>query len=80
MKGKWEVDIGLSQACSFGPHEKKLIMHMFESSLDRVIKEAKKSHKIVLTCWWKNLGCRPIKERIPWDIIRRALEWVNKDE
>lgn len=54
---KWQQDIGFSLWVEFSPEEKNLIMKMFEISLDEKIKEAKKSHRIKLICFWKNKGC-----------------------
>lgn len=76
--GKWRADIGLSLACEFGTGEKKLIMKLFESSIDHQIKEAKKSHRIVLVCWWKNIGCRPKDPRPDWSDIKNIQEELNK--
>jgi len=78
-EGKWEADIGLSLACCFKPKEKKLIMKLFEASLDRVISETKKSHEVVLVCWWKNIGGRPYNEQEEWKIIAKARDKLNKE-
>ena len=54
---KWQQEIAFSLWVEFKPKEKKLIMKMFEISLDEHIKDAKKSHRIKLVCFWKNRGC-----------------------
>ena len=56
-KSGFERNIGASLWVSFKPHEKKLIMLMFELTLDDYIKKAKKSHRVKLICLWKNMGC-----------------------
>lgn len=55
--GEWVESIGLSLWVVFKPHEKELMMKLFEMSLDDQIERAKKSHRIKLRCLWKNLGC-----------------------
>lgn len=54
---KWQQEIAYSLWIEFKPNEKELIMKLFEHSLDAHIKDAKKSHRIQLLCFWKNKGC-----------------------
>lgn len=54
---KWQQEIAFGLWIEFKSHEKKLIMKLFEISLDEHIKDAKKSHRIKLVCFWKNRGC-----------------------
>lgn len=53
----YQVNIAASNWVMFKPHEKDLIMKMFEITLDDYIKKAKKSHRVMLKCLWKNIGC-----------------------
>jgi len=62
--GKAYLDIGFGLWVEFSPAEKKIIMKMFEMSLDKAISSAKKSHRIKLKCLWHNLGCRKKKEKV----------------
>lgn len=80
IHGKWGIDIGLSQGCCFGTGEKEPIMKMFEISLDHQIREAKKTHRIVLMCVWKNLGCRPVDDTKEWEVFQEAIKKLNKEE
>jgi len=52
-----EQNIACSMAMMFNPHEKELVVKCFELTLDEYIKKAKKSHRIILKCFWKNVGC-----------------------
>lgn len=76
--GKWVIDIGLSQGCEFGTHEKKLMKILFKSSLDNQIEQAKKSHRIVLMCVWKNLGCRPVNSTKEWEAMQEVVKKLNE--
>ena len=54
---KWQQEIAFSYWIEFKPNERELILKLFEVSLDEHIKDAKKSHRIKLLCFWKNMGC-----------------------
>ena len=53
----WRSHIGMSKCAIFGPHEKELMMKLFEADLDWEIEHAKKSHQIQVMAKWRNLGC-----------------------
>ena len=57
----WKNHAGGSKYILFQPHEKKVVMLLFEMDIDHEIGKAKKTHWIQVKAQWRNLKSGGLK-------------------